>query len=140
MATKYLPLILMFVGVAIVTMPAQAGKVVVRKSSEPFDAFAVRDQVLREHAWQEALRMQQQINILQALPIGCLLVASPYRYYHCGGQYYRPYTHEQQQLFIQIDPPQQTELESSEPKSQPQTLPESKPISSNRAISSRSNN
>ncbi|QFU21511.1 hypothetical protein FM038_004680 [Shewanella eurypsychrophilus] len=80
-----------------------AGQVVVRKSSEPFDAFAVRDQVLREHEWQEALRMQQQIQILQALPVGCILMARPYAYYSCQGSFYRPYQYKNKDVYIQVD-------------------------------------
>ncbi|MCZ4336021.1 hypothetical protein [Shewanella colwelliana] len=89
-----------------------AGQVVVRKSSEPFDAFAVRDKVLQEHAWQESLRLQQQIQVLQALPIGCVLIQRPYRYYGCGAVFYRPYHYQDtgkksSEVFIQIDPPEQ---------------------------------
>lgn len=82
-----------------------AGQVVVRKSSEPFDAFAVRDEVKRKHQWREALRYQQQIQILQSLPIGCLVVTTPYRHFACQGLYYRPYDYHEQQVYIQIDPP-----------------------------------
>lgn len=87
-----------------VSVPTEAGQVVVRKSSEAFDAFAVRDRVLREHEWRQALRMQQQINILQSLPIGCIPMARPYNYYSCGGNFYRPYQYQNKQLYIQIDP------------------------------------
>ncbi|WP_144212838.1 hypothetical protein [Shewanella donghaensis] len=91
-----------------VSFIADAGKVVVRKSSEPFDAFAVRDQVQQDHQWQEMLRMQQQIQILQALPIGCLPIAVPYRYFNCSGRAYRPYSYQDQEVFIQIDSPEQS--------------------------------
>ena len=84
---------------------AVSGQVVVRKSSEPFDAFAVRDQVLLEHDWQQALRFQRQIQILQALPVGCLAVAIPYRYFSCGSQFYRPYSYQNKQLYIEVDEP-----------------------------------
>ena len=80
-----------------------AGQVVVRKSSEPFDAFAVRDQVLLEHEWKEALRMQQQIQILQALPTACTPFARPYVYYRCGDVFYRPYHYQNKALYIQVD-------------------------------------
>ncbi|UJF22861.1 hypothetical protein [Shewanella sp. OMA3-2] len=82
-----------------------AGQVVVRKSSDSFDAFAVRDQVIKEYEWQEALRMQQQIEILQSLPVGCVPLALPFRYFSCAGLAYRPYEYQNKQLFIQIDPP-----------------------------------
>ncbi|GIU51422.1 hypothetical protein [Shewanella sp. KT0246] len=87
---------------------AQAGKVVVRKASEPFDAFAIRDQVQQEHQWQEMLRMQQQIQILQALPVGCLPIAVPYHYFNCSGNAYRPYPYQGKEVFIQIDQPKNT--------------------------------
>lgn len=82
-----------------------AGQIVVRKSSDSFDAFAVRDKVAQEHEWQEALRMQQQIEILQSLPLGCIPLALPYRYFSCNGLAYRPYNYQNKELFIQIDPP-----------------------------------
>lgn len=99
---KFWLVIFTVMGCALSTF-ASAGKIVVRKSSEPFDAFAVRDQVLREHEWQESLRMQQQIQILQSLPIGCVLVARPYAYYSCQGQFYRPYEYKNQDVYIQVD-------------------------------------
>ncbi|NRD72583.1 hypothetical protein HQQ94_04855 [Shewanella sp. VB17] len=82
---------------------AFSGQIVVRKSSEPFDAFAVRDEVLREYEWKEALRMQQQIDILQSLPLNCIPFRSPYHYYHCNGLFYRPYLYENKELYIQVD-------------------------------------
>lgn len=82
---------------------AAAGQVVVRKSSEPFDAFAVRDKVLLEHEWKEALRMQQQIQILQALPLACTPYSRPYIYYRCNGLFYRPYQYKNKELYIQVD-------------------------------------
>ncbi len=85
-----------------------AGQVVVRKSSEPFDAFAVRDQVLLENEWKEVLRMQQQIQILQALPASCIPFARPYIYYRCGGAFYRPYHYQNKELYIQVDDIKQT--------------------------------
>ncbi|AQS39669.1 hypothetical protein Sps_04584 [Shewanella psychrophila] len=90
-------------GVLSLSAFSHAGQVVVRKSSEPFDAFAVRDQVLRDHEWQEALRMQQQIQILQALPAGCILLSRPYAYYSCHGLFYRPYQYQKRDVYIQVD-------------------------------------
>ncbi|QDE32469.1 hypothetical protein [Shewanella polaris] len=89
-----------------------AGTVVVRKSSEPFDAFAVRDEVLQLHEWQTLLRQQQQLTILRSLPIGCISVNTAYLYYHCGQLNYRPYQYHGQQLFIQIDLPHDEESPS----------------------------
>ncbi|MCA1897507.1 MAG: hypothetical protein LDL46_11000, partial [Shewanella putrefaciens] len=47
--------------ITLFVMPVMAGQVVVTRSSEPFDAFAVRDQVLKDFEWQESLRRQEQI-------------------------------------------------------------------------------
>ncbi|MCG9695790.1 hypothetical protein [Shewanella sp. Isolate11] len=89
---------------------AFSGEIVVTKSSKPFDAFAVRDQVLKDAQWQQALRMQQQINILQALPSGCVMTQGHRPYFHCGQQFYRPYNYKganngSKKVYIQIDPP-----------------------------------
>ncbi|GGI78608.1 hypothetical protein [Shewanella gelidii] len=98
-------MVLILLVVAIAAIPALAAeKIVVRKSSESFDAFAVRDQLLKDHQWQEQLRMQQQINILQSLPVGCIVRLTPYRHYQCGAALYRPYSYQNQQLYIQTDP------------------------------------
>lgn len=77
-----------------------AGEVIVNRSSEPVDAFAVRDQVLKDFEWQESIRRQQQIQILQALPLGCITVIRPYRYFSCGEHHYRPYNYQQRELYI----------------------------------------
>ncbi|GGQ20087.1 hypothetical protein GCM10009411_20330 [Shewanella litoralis] len=86
------------------SLAVNAGTVVVRKSSEPFNAFAVRDEVLLQHEWQELIKQQQQLNILQSLPLNCISVAVTYLYFQCGQQHYRPYQYQNQQLFIEIDP------------------------------------
>ncbi|WP_394146676.1 hypothetical protein [Shewanella atlantica] len=101
---KFFMLILIATVLFGASLSVEAGQVVVRKSSEPFDAFAVRDQVLRDHEWQELLRMQRQLNILQSLPIGCVPLVRPYPYYSCGRNFYRPYRYHNQELYIQIDP------------------------------------
>ncbi len=93
------------IGLIITTSMASAGQVVVRKSSEPFDAFAVRDEVQKQHQWREALRFQQQLQILQSLPLGCIAMPTPYQYFSCQGLFYRPYHYQNQDVFIQIDPP-----------------------------------
>ncbi|AVV85284.1 hypothetical protein [Shewanella putrefaciens] len=89
----------------LLAMPVVAGEVAVTRSSEPFDAFAVRDQVLKDFEWQESLRRQEQIQILQALPIGCVLMTKPYRHFSCGESTYRPYQYQQRELYIKVDPP-----------------------------------
>ena len=87
-------------------VPVLAGEVVVTRSSEHFDAFAVRDQVLKDFEWQESLRRQEQIQILQALPIGCIPQMRPYPYYTCGENSYRPYNYQQREVYIKVDNPQ----------------------------------
>ncbi|MDR6962368.1 hypothetical protein [Shewanella putrefaciens] len=93
--------------ITLFVMPVMAGQVVVTRSSEPFDAFAVRDQVLKDFEWQESLRRQEQIQILQALPIGCVVVIKPYRHYSCSESVYRPYQYQQRELYIKVDPPKE---------------------------------
>ncbi|MGE6436514.1 hypothetical protein [Shewanella baltica] len=91
----------------LISVSALAGEVIVNRSSEPVDAFAVRDQVLKDFEWQESLRRQQQIQILQALPLGCITVMKPYRYFTCGEHHYRPYHYQQRELYIEVDRPSQ---------------------------------
>jgi hypothetical protein len=98
-------LIFLLAGSVLLSANSQSGTVVVRSSSEPFDAFAVRDLVLQHHQWQESLRQQQQINILQSLPLGCVAVKLPFAYFSCGQQFYRPYQYQDKPVYIQIDPP-----------------------------------
>jgi len=90
-----------------ISVSAFAGEVIVNRSSEPVDAFAVRDQVLKDFEWQESLRRQQQIQILQALPSGCVTVMKPYRHFTCGEHNYRPYDYQQRELYIEVDRPSQ---------------------------------
>ncbi|MBV7314659.1 hypothetical protein [Shewanella sp. NIFS-20-20] len=92
-----------------------AGTVIVRDSREPFDAFAVRDAFKEQKAWQQTLANEQQIRILQALPVSCILVPSPRpeprhqghggRDYQCGQHYYRPFQYQGRELYIGISPP-----------------------------------
>jgi hypothetical protein len=82
-----------------------AGTVVVRKSTEPFDAFALRDELAKQHEWQQALAQQQQLNIIRSLPVGCLTLVAPYPYYACDARFYRPYLHSGEALYIQIPNP-----------------------------------
>ncbi|GGA80315.1 hypothetical protein GCM10011369_22830 [Neiella marina] len=89
---------------------AIAGKIVVRKSSDPeFDVWALKQELIEQNAWNEALRQQQILNWVYSMPPGCLLYRRPYQYYACNNQYWRPYSHQGQQLYIQIDPPQQSQ-------------------------------
>jgi hypothetical protein len=82
-----------------------AGTVVVRKSTEPFDAFALRDELAKQHEWQQALAQQAQLNIIRSLPVSCLTLITPYPYYSCDSHFYRPYLHSGEALYIQIPNP-----------------------------------
>ncbi|MCM2678736.1 hypothetical protein [Echinimonas agarilytica] len=98
--------ITMFIILMIVTAPTVAGKVVVRKSSDPeFDPWALKKELIQHNAWQESMRQQHILNWVYSLPAGCYLYASPYRYYGCGGQYWRPYEYQNKQIFVEIDAP-----------------------------------
>ncbi|WP_372871443.1 hypothetical protein [Shewanella sp.] len=91
-------------------IPALAGQVVVRSSDEPFDAFAVRNELARQHEWQEALRAEQQLKILERLPIGCILRPTPYRHFHCDGLFYRPYQWRDKELYISVPNPERPDI------------------------------
>ncbi|GGB56689.1 hypothetical protein K8B83_19750 [Shewanella inventionis] len=101
-----LGLIILIIGL-FMSSQAEAGSVVVRKSSQPFDAFAVRDELQQQHEWQELVRQQQQLSILQSLPLSCIAVKGAFLYFNCGQHQYRPYQYQDQQLFIEIDPTQE---------------------------------
>ncbi|MCL1074266.1 hypothetical protein [Shewanella dokdonensis] len=87
------------------SVSVNAGQVIVRDASEPFDAFAVRDKLMQQHEWQEQLRNQQQLKILQELPLGCLQLSTPYVHFQCGSSWYRPYSYQGHQLYIAIPHP-----------------------------------
>jgi len=93
----------MALGGVVISGKALAGEVVVTRSSVPFDAFAVRDAMLKDHEWQALIKHQQQWQILQALPIGCIVVLTPYRSFVCGSHTYRPYVYQQREVYILID-------------------------------------
>lgn len=97
---------LSFIVIAVLlSASATAGEIIISRSSDPVDVFAVRDQVLKDFGWQESLRRQQQIQILQALPSGCVTIIKPYRHFSCGEHNYRPYDYQQRELYIEIDQP-----------------------------------
>jgi len=98
-------LICLLAGAVLMSAKSHSGTVVVRPSSTPFNAFAVRDRVLQQDQWQESLRQQQQIIMIQSLPLGCLAVRLPFAYFSCGQQFYRPYQYRDKPVYIQIDPP-----------------------------------
>ena len=89
----------------LVATPALAGQVIVNQGLSSADTFALRDQLAREHEWQEWLRFQQAIKWLEVLPVNCDLVGGAGQEYRCGDDYYRPYRQNGRALYIQGDPP-----------------------------------
>lgn len=87
-----------------VVAPAMAGSVTVTKGSEKVDAFALRDQLAREHEWQEWLRHQEALKWLEVLPVNCELVSKADGSYRCGGEWYREYKQEGKELYIRGEP------------------------------------
>ena len=86
-----------------------AGTVTVQKSSENKpDPWQLKQQILAENAWREQLKYQQGLQWLYQLPLGCIAGVVRPLYYQCGGNFYRPYQSNGQQLYIQIDPPEST--------------------------------
>ncbi|MBV7416681.1 MULTISPECIES: hypothetical protein [Aeromonas] len=88
-----------------VALPALAGQVIVNQGMSTADTFALRDQLAREHEWQEWLRLQQAVKWLEVLPVNCELVGGRGEDYHCGDSYYRPYRQNGRDIYIQGDPP-----------------------------------
>lgn len=86
------------------TLPAAAGQVIVNQGLSSADTFALRDQLAREHEWQEWLRFQQAVKWLEVLPVNCDLVGGAGGDYRCGDDYYRPYRQNGRDLYIQGDP------------------------------------
>ncbi len=106
-----LPLKMAASGVLLICLALQvnAGQVTVRKSSEPapVDPWALKRELVKQYQWEEQLRRQNALNWLYQLPPGCLMLPEPMNYYHCGSQYYRPYQHQGQQMYIEVDKPAQ---------------------------------
>lgn len=94
--------------VVVLTSGAAAGPVVVRDSSDqPFDAFAVKRELMQQQAWQEALRQQQSLEWLEQLPLWCTRApGSGASDFSCDGLYYRPFDHHGQDGYLRIDPPE----------------------------------
>lgn len=61
----------------LLSLPALAGQVIVNQGMSTADTFALRDQLAREHEWQEWLRFQQAVKWLEVLPVNCDLVGAP---------------------------------------------------------------
>ena len=87
----------------LLSLPAMAGQVIVNQGLSIGDTFALRDQLAREHQWQEWLRYQQAIKWLEVLPVNCELMSEGGGY-RCGGDYYRPYRQDGRDIYIQGDP------------------------------------
>lgn len=103
---KRLNLLMLASLLMVLTCSTSAGQVVVRTTDEPFDAFAVRDELARQHEWQEALRAERQLEILERLPLGCIIRPTPYRHFLCDGVFYRPYPWQGKEVFISVPSPQ----------------------------------
>ena len=89
----------------LLSLPTLAGQVIVNQGMSTADTFALRDQLAREHEWQEWLRFQQAIKWLEVLPVNCDLVGGAGGEYRCGDDYYRPYRQNGRDIYIQGDPP-----------------------------------
>ncbi|MGI2257957.1 hypothetical protein [Shewanella sp. GXUN23E] len=70
---------------------AWAGDIKVHDQTEQYDPFAVRDSKRAEHQWQEQQNLQRQLELIDKLPVGCLLVSQPSNHYRCGNDFFRPY-------------------------------------------------
>lgn len=92
----------------LLSLPAMAGQVIVNQGMSVADTFALRDQLAREHEWQEWLRYQQAIKWLEVLPVNCELMSQPGGGYRCGGDYYRPYRKDGRDIYIQGHPAEDT--------------------------------
>lgn len=88
----------------LLSLPAMAGPVIVNQGMSVADTFALRDQLAREHEWQEWLRYQRAIKWLEVLPVNCELMSQPGGSYRCGGDYYRPYRKDGREIYIQGNP------------------------------------
>lgn len=99
---QMLPLILLL------SSAAGAGPVVVRNSSDPpFDAFALKRELMAQQAWQEVLRQQQSLEWLEQLPLWCTRApGSGASDFSCDGLYYRPFHHQGHNGYLRIDPPE----------------------------------
>lgn len=88
---------------------AQAGQIIVQKSSDPnkIDVFELKKELLEQQRWQEQLRAEAHLQWLRELPIGC--VVGENGDYQCGLVWYRPYRYRQQQLFIEVPRPHSRE-------------------------------
>ena len=88
----------------LLSLPTLAGQVIVNQGMSTADTFALRDQLAREHEWQEWLRFQQAIKWLEVLPVNRELMSQPGGGYRCGSNHYRPYQQDGREIYIQGDP------------------------------------
>ncbi|QUN06568.1 hypothetical protein KDN34_03675 [Shewanella yunxiaonensis] len=82
-----------------------AGQVIVKSDVSPEEIFAIRDELKQQHEWQEFLRNQQQIQLIQTLPLGCRSFHTPYVHYRCNGFSYRAYQFRGRQGYIGVPTP-----------------------------------
>ncbi|MGB6187406.1 hypothetical protein [Aeromonas molluscorum] len=86
------------------SLPLWAGQIIITKGDQKIDAFALRDQLAREHEWQEWLRYQEALKWLEVLPVNCELSRQHGGAYRCGDDYYRAYRQNGRDLYIKGDP------------------------------------
>ncbi len=102
MTTRILTLLLLML-----TNGVGAGPVVHDSSDPPFDAFALKRELMQQQAWEEALRQQQSLEWLDQLPLWCTRApGSGASDFSCDGLYYRPFSHQGRDGYLRIDPPE----------------------------------
>ncbi|MCE2570998.1 hypothetical protein [Motilimonas eburnea] len=93
---------------------AVAGSVTIQKRSEISEAspdpWQIKQQILADNQWREWLKTEQGIRLLYQLPVGCVVVTRPMPshapLYHCLGHFYRSYTWQNQDVFVEVSPPE----------------------------------
>ena len=88
MKTRLLPLTL--ITICLCLSQVFAGDITLHKKSQPYDPFVIRDSKQADHQWQQQQQLKKQIQLIQSLPLGCVLVVRPFDHYRCGGLFYRP--------------------------------------------------
>lgn len=100
-----------------------AGSITIVKSSEVSpdspDPWQIKQQILLENQWREWIKTEQGINLLYQLPIGCAVLNGPqprhfsFPVYNCFGRFYRPYSWQNQDVFVEVTPPETSQSEVS---------------------------
>jgi len=93
---------LILVALTMAIFSALAGQVRVRSQDQAFDAFAVRDAAAKAWQTQQTLRERQQLQGLQSLPLGCLVLKQGI--FLCNGVVIRRVNWRGASIFIRLDP------------------------------------